>query len=212
MLGDLHRRSRRESRLRSIRKREPIFRGKSDSPYVAGKFEFERHLEKLAHGARALNPSDAAPHGAGRLAGLGMGHFQRHPHIFEDVVLRLVAAAVAIDDERRGALAERTSQRIDAGDHQRDRLHNARAAAFAQFGGSAGYPGHSVTRVIGKIPAEFVHESKPPINCESSSYDCFVREACDAWARCSRVKNDHASLATQIGPTNRYTGPWKNAG
>src|SRR5216684_7896449 len=108
MLGDLHRRSRRERRLRSIRKREPIFRGKSDSPYVAGKFEFERHLEKLAHRARALNPGDAAPHGAGRLAGLGMRHLERDPHILENVVLGLVATAVAIDDERRGALAERT--------------------------------------------------------------------------------------------------------
>src|SRR5258708_2122166 len=42
--------------------------------------------------------------------------------------------------------------------------------------------------------------------------DYFVWIFSDAGARCSPVKNVHASLATQMGPTNKYTSPWKKAG
>ncbi len=80
--------------------REPIFRRERDAPYVTGRFEFECNLEKLADRARTLNPSDASPHDAMLLAFFGVRHFDLHPHIFEDVMLGLIAAAVAVEDER----------------------------------------------------------------------------------------------------------------
>src|ERR1700761_6162388 len=79
-----------------FRLREPIFRRKRDTPDVAGSFEFERNLEKLANGAWALNPRDTTAHGARRFAFLRVRHFELHPHIFQNVMLGLIAAAVAV--------------------------------------------------------------------------------------------------------------------
>ena len=84
---------------RAIRKREPILRRKRDAPGVTGKLQLQGNLKKLAHGTRALNPRNTAADGARRLPGLRVRHLEAHPHIFQDVVLRLIAAAVAIDDE-----------------------------------------------------------------------------------------------------------------
>ena len=45
-------------------------------------------------------------------------------------MFRLVAAAMAIDNERRRSFYERAPQRIDTGNDQRHRLHDPRAAAL----------------------------------------------------------------------------------
>src|SRR3989449_7698482 len=80
--------------------REPILRGKRDSPHVPGIFELERDLKKLADRTRPLNPGDLAANRARLVVRLGVRDFERHPHVFQDVVLGLVARAVAIDDQR----------------------------------------------------------------------------------------------------------------
>lgn len=118
---------------RGFLRRKPIGWRKRDSPSVAGNFEFESDLKKLADGARALDPCDAAANGARGLIGFSVRHIERNPHIFQDVVLRLIAAAVAIDDESGSTFGEGTAERVNAGDRERDRLHDARAAAFPQI-------------------------------------------------------------------------------
>src|SRR5438270_6347158 len=93
-----------------IRKREPVVRRKRDAPGIARELQFQSDLKELAHRARALNPSHASPDGTRCVPCFRMGHLEGDPHIFQDIVLRLVATSVAIDDERRGALTERPSE------------------------------------------------------------------------------------------------------
>jgi len=45
-------------------------------------------------------------------------------------MLRLITTAVAIDNQRRSSLDEGAPERIDTCDYERNRLHNARAAAL----------------------------------------------------------------------------------
>src|SRR5580698_1647478 len=99
----------------AFRLREPILGRKRNTPNVAGRFEFERDLEKLAHGAWTLNPCDAAAYGTRRFAFLRVRDFQLDPHIFQDVMLGLIAAAVAIQYQGRGALHEWAAESIDTG-------------------------------------------------------------------------------------------------
>src|SRR6266446_79692 len=205
------------SRGRSVRKGEPVVGREGDAPRVAGKLQLQGNLKELPHGARALNPGNASADGARRLSGLRVRHLERDPHIFQDVVLRLVAAAVAIDDQCGSVLGELAAESVDTRNGQGNRLDNARAAALAQLRGYAGYAGsrHSFSHIFGKFPGKLVHECRPPINrknVKKENRDYFAWVFSDAGARCSPVKNIHASLATQMGPTNKYTGPWKNAG
>src|SRR5712675_2535223 len=150
---------------RAIRKREPILRRKRDAPGVTGKLQLQGNLKELAHGTRALNPCHTAADGARRLPSLRVRHLEAHPHIFQDVVLRLIAAAVAIDDESRGALIKRPTESIHTRNAQRNGLNNSRAATLAQLDSRAGYTasGHKFTHIFGKFPAKFVHECRPSI-------------------------------------------------
>jgi len=66
----------------------------------AGNLQLERHLKKLAHRFADVEstPLALAPLAAsGRIPGCGISSFT--PHVFQDVVLRLEAAAVAVDDQ-----------------------------------------------------------------------------------------------------------------
>src|SRR5579862_6771229 len=116
-------------------KADPIFRRKANAPDVAGLLQFQSDLEQLANGARTLNPGHPATHLARRLAGLRMRNLQRHPHVFQHVMLGLEAAAVAVDDQAGSALDERTAQGVHTLDHQRNGLHDARTAALAKLFG-----------------------------------------------------------------------------
>src|SRR5258708_34741424 len=145
---------------RAIRKREPILRRKRDAPGVTGKLQLQGNLKELAHGTRALNPCHTAADGARRLPGLRVRHLEAHPHIFQDVVLRLIAAAVTIDDESRRALIKGSTESIHTRNAQRNGLNNSRAATFAQLDSRAAYtgPGHKFTHIFGKFPANFVRD------------------------------------------------------
>ena len=73
-------------------------------------------------------------------------------------MFRLVAAAMAVDDQRRGALHEWPSKRVDTRHHQRDRLDDAGAAALPQFRALVRGPfGHHFNCLVGKIAAQIVH-------------------------------------------------------
>jgi len=125
---------------RAIRKREPILRRKRDAPGVPGSSS-SRQLKELAHGTRALNPCHTA---AGRCAAAAQspGAAPRgSPTYFQDVVLRLIAATVAIDDQRRRALVKRPTESIHTRNAQRNGLNNSRAATLAQLDSRAGYTG-----------------------------------------------------------------------
>src|SRR6266850_6870883 len=150
---------------RAIRKREPILRRKRDAPGITGKLQLQGNLKELAHSTRALNPCNTAADGTRRLPSLRVRHLEAHPHIFQDVVLRLIAAAVAIDDESRGALIKRPTESIHTRNAQRNGLNNSRAATLTQLRSRAGYTGsgHKFTHIFGKFPAKFVHECRPPI-------------------------------------------------
>src|ERR1700756_932430 len=126
------------SRAAGIPEGEPVLGWKSDAPGVAGKLQLQGDLEELADRARALNPGDASADGARRLSGFRMGHLERDPHIFQNVVLRLVAAAVAIDDEGGGTFVEGATECVDTRDGQGNGLNDARAAALAQLRSRAG--------------------------------------------------------------------------
>jgi hypothetical protein len=131
------RRLRRQRKLHARRGRlragKPIARGKCDAPDVAGNFQLDAHLKQLAHRARALDPGNARPHRARLVAGLRVGHFQRHPHVLQDIVFGLVAGPVAIDDQRRSAFLEGTAQRVHTRHRKRHGLHNPRGAALMRF-------------------------------------------------------------------------------
>src|SRR6266852_847550 len=118
------------SGVTGVGKGEPILRRKSDAPSVAGKLQLQSHLEELPDGARTLNPGDAAADGPRRVSGLRMRYLERDPHIFQDVVLRLVATAVAIDDEGGSTFVEGATERVHTCDAQRNSLNDARAAAL----------------------------------------------------------------------------------
>ena len=115
-------------------KRKPISRRKGNAPEVAGNLEFDADLKQFAHGARPLDPHHAGADGPRDASRLRMRNLQRYPHVFENVVLGLVAATVAIDDQSGGAFLKRTPQRIHAGDGERNGLHNTRAAALVRSG------------------------------------------------------------------------------
>src|ERR1700730_712074 len=154
--------------VRGVRKSEPVFRWKGDAPGIYWDLELQGDLEELANGAWALNPGDASADGARRLASFGVGHLKRDPHIFEHVVLRLVAAAVAINDQGGSAFIERAAERVHTSNGEGNRLNNARAATLAQLRGGAGYAGsgHRFTHIVGIFPAKFVHECTPSISCK----------------------------------------------
>ena len=116
-----------------VGKCEPIFGRKSDAPYVAGGLQFERHLKKLPHRSRPLNPRYPPTHHSRRLPGIRMRNFQLHPHIFQNIMFRLIAASVAINDQGRSVLGKRASDGIHPGNRQGHGLHDARAAALPQI-------------------------------------------------------------------------------
>jgi hypothetical protein len=73
-------------------------------------------------------------------------------------MFRLIAAAVAINDERGGTLCEWPSKRIDASDGQRNRLHDPRTATLPQFFVLVRDRfRHYFRRFVGKIAALLVH-------------------------------------------------------
>src|ERR1700736_792926 len=109
--------------VRGVRKSEPVFRWKGDAPGISGDLELQGDLEELADGAWALNPGDASANGARRLSGFGVGHFERDPHIFEHVVLRLVAAPVAINDQGGSSFGEGAAERVYARNGQGNGLN-----------------------------------------------------------------------------------------
>src|SRR5579859_4533190 len=81
----------------TFRRRKPIRRREGNAPGVPGRFQLEGDLEKLPHGAWTLDPSHSPANGSGSLAGFGVRDLESDPHIFQNVVLRLVAAAMAIE-------------------------------------------------------------------------------------------------------------------
>ena len=155
--------------MRGVRESEPVFGREGDAPRVAGKLQLQGDLKELPHSARALNPGNTSADAARRLSSFRVRHLKRDPHILQHVVLGLVAAAVAIDDQRGSALGELAAERVHAGNAQGNGLHNARAAALAQLHRCAGYAGsrHSFSHLLGKFPAKLVHECKPPISCKN---------------------------------------------
>jgi hypothetical protein len=62
------------------------------------------------------------------VVGIGVRYLNRNPHVLENIVLRLVAATVAVDDEGGSALLERAAQCIHADNGQRNGLQDARTA------------------------------------------------------------------------------------
>ncbi len=140
--------------LRHIGEGDPILRRKRDAPDVAGNFQLQRHLKKLPHCSRPLNPGNAAAHRARWLADFRVGDLHAHPHVFQDVVFRLVAATMAIDNQRRGPLHEGAPEGVDTRHDKRDRLHDTGAAALPQFRALVRGPfGHHFNCLIGKIAA-----------------------------------------------------------
>ena len=59
-----------------------------------------------------------------------MGHLEGDPHIFQNIMFRLEAAAVAIDDQCGGALLKRPAERIYTGNSERHGLHNSCCASL----------------------------------------------------------------------------------
>ena len=109
------------------RPREPVVRWKCHTPDVARGFQFHAHLEEFTHGARPLDPGNACarmPRGVSRFR---VRHFKIHPAVARHIMFGLVAAAVAAQDKRRGALLEGLSQRVLAGNGKRHGLHDPRA-------------------------------------------------------------------------------------
>ncbi len=69
-------------------------------------------------------------------------------------MLRLVAAAVAINDQRRRTLREGTPERVHTRHRQRNSLHDSRAAALSQFLVLMGNRfRHHIRCFVGKIAA-----------------------------------------------------------
>jgi hypothetical protein len=62
-----------------------------------------------------------------------MWDFQRDPHIFQDVMLGLIARAMAINDQSGGAFLKWAAKRVHTRYGQGHGLHNARAAALLRF-------------------------------------------------------------------------------
>ncbi len=104
--------------------RKPIARRKSNSPNVSGNFDLHADLKELADRTRTLNPRDARSDTARLPPWFIVGHFERDPHVLQDVVFRLIAGAVAINDQRRGALLKGTAERVHARNRERHGLHN----------------------------------------------------------------------------------------
>ena len=152
---------------------KPIGRREGNAPGVSWVFQLERDLEKLPDRSRPLDPCHSPAHRSRRLAGFGVRDFERDPHVFEDVVLGLVAASVAVDDESRGALGERTSQRVNTRYSERDCLHNPRAAALPQFLVLVRDRfRHHFRRFVGKIAALFIHGHRRRSSSLSEISDC----------------------------------------
>ena len=111
----------------------PVFGRKSNAPHITGNLEFQSHLKQLPHRSRPLDPRHTPAHLPRQLSCLRVRNLQSHPHVLQDVVFRLVAAAMAINDQARRALNKRPPQRIHALHHQGHSLHNPRTAPLAQF-------------------------------------------------------------------------------
>src|SRR5262249_37436799 len=74
---------------------------------------------------------------------------------------RLIAAAVAIDDERGGAFGERPAESIHTRHQDGDGLDDSRAAPFPQLHtGIQCCVRHHFRRFIGEFAAQVVHESR----------------------------------------------------
>jgi len=84
--------------------RKPVTRRKRDAPDISGHFQLDADLKQFANRSRALNPANTRAHSARFAPWFVVGHFKGDPHIFQHVMLGLVTAAVAIDDQGRGAL------------------------------------------------------------------------------------------------------------
>src|SRR5271165_2163033 len=110
---------------------KPVFRWKGDAPGIPRHFQFQRDLKQLTDSARPLNPGYFAAYAPGAMPGLWRRHFQVDPHVFQDVVLGLVAAPVTINDEGGGSFGKGAAQGVHAHNIQRYRLHDPGAAALA---------------------------------------------------------------------------------
>jgi hypothetical protein len=142
----------------TFRGRKPIRWRKGNAPSVPWDFQLQGDLEKLSHSAWTLDPSHSSANSSGSLPGFGVRDFESDPHIFQNVVLRLVAAAVAIDDQRRGAFREGASECINTRNRQRNRLHDPRAASLALFLVLVCHRfRHHFRCFVGKIAALFIH-------------------------------------------------------
>ena len=135
--------------LALLREWEPIMLGKGNAPEIAGDLEFNADLEEFPDRARALNPSDARAHRAWLTIRLGVRNLQGDPHIFQDIVLGLVPAAVTTHDDGGGAFLKRAAECVYAGDGHRDCLGDSRTTTFLRLklGVSSGV-GHNVTSPI----------------------------------------------------------------
>ena len=137
---------------------EPVFRRKCDAPNVARNLQFQRHLKQLPNRPRPLNPRHSAAYPSRRLPRFLMRYLQLYPHVFQDVVLRLEPATVAVDDQARGPFHEGSAERVDARDHQWNGLHDARAPPFAQLSTGIRHALRDHVRGIrGNIVAKIVH-------------------------------------------------------
>ena len=199
--------------LHAFGKCKPIFGRERNAPDVSGNLQLQRHLKELPNRPGPLNPRHPAAYTSWRLSGFRVRNLQRYPHVLQDVVLRLIPAAVAVEDQGRSALHERPPERIHTGHHKGNRLHDPRAAAFSQFRIRIGSRLRShFNCLIGKIAACVVHTNRrlPSVFLTSQ-----VQRPADYFPAVLRVvpsevrlrfvpkRNIQTSLATQIGPTSK---------
>ena len=107
--------------------------GKGNAPNVSGNFQLYSNLKQLTHGPRPLNPCNAPSDGSRFTPRFVVGHFERNPHIFQNVVFGLVARAVAINDKRGGALLKWAAKRVHSRYCERNGLHDPAAAPLLCF-------------------------------------------------------------------------------
>src|ERR1700747_2319566 len=128
-------------------------------------------------------------------------------------MLRLVAATVAVEDERRSALDKRAAECVHTGYDERNGLYDARAAALPRFRVWIGsrLPRHLV-RLVGRIAARVVHVNRRRTSAFLTSRCCsppryFEAELrglpSEVGLRFVPTRNMQISRATQIGPTSK---------
>src|ERR1700683_4591630 len=83
---------------------------------------------------RSLDPDHASAHRAQIAAWFGVRYFEGHPHVPQTVVLGLIEAAVAINDQGGGAFLEGAAQSVHADYRYWHSLDNARGPALLNFG------------------------------------------------------------------------------